>query len=209
VNIESQVKNESGDQQSITLSAVVVDADGKVVRANSKATPRMVAARTEIFKANGKLADAKFWSDENPNLYDVYSILTVNDKVVDVQKIKTGFRKAEFKGGAGTGGVYFNDKFVWLTGYSRSARATIGPGLARRIPIGCTITTRNSSAARTRITSAGCTSRRRPWMCARATRRHRRSLSGGRQGTRPDAGQKAAPPTAASGTSASKSCATR
>jgi len=30
VNIESQVRNESGDQQSITLSAVVVEADGKV-----------------------------------------------------------------------------------------------------------------------------------------------------------------------------------
>ena len=37
--------------------------------------------------------------------YDVYTILTVNDKVVDVQKTKTGFRKTEFKGGAGTGGV--------------------------------------------------------------------------------------------------------
>ena len=50
-------------------------------------------------------------------------ILTVNDKVVDVQKITTGFRKAEFKGGAGTGGVYLNDKFVWLTGYAqRSSR---------------------------------------------------------------------------------------
>ena len=41
----------------------------------------------------------------DPYLYDVYSILTVNDKVVDVRKTHTGFRKAEFKGGAGTGGV--------------------------------------------------------------------------------------------------------
>jgi beta-galactosidase len=39
VNVESQVRNESGDQQSITLSAVVVDADGKVAR-NSRATFR-------------------------------------------------------------------------------------------------------------------------------------------------------------------------
>ena len=58
-------------------------------------------------------------------------ILTVNDQVVDVQKIKTGFRKAEFKGGAGTGGVYINDKFVWLTGYSqRSADEWAGLGEA-------------------------------------------------------------------------------
>ncbi len=119
VNIESQVKNEGGDQQSITLSAVVVDADGKVCAQFQSDVLDLVSGETEIFNANGKLAAAKFWSDETPNLYDVYSILTVNDKVVDVQKIKTGFRKAEFKGGAGTGGVWLNDKFVWLTGYAQ------------------------------------------------------------------------------------------
>jgi beta-galactosidase len=55
----------------------------------------------------------------------------VNDKVVDVQKIKTGFRKVEFKGGAGAGGVYINDKFVWLTGYAqRSSDEWAGLGEA-------------------------------------------------------------------------------
>jgi beta-galactosidase len=131
VNIESQVKNESGDQQSITLSAVVVDADGKVCTQFQSDVLDLVSGETENFTANGKLTDAKFWSDENPNLYDVYSILTVNDKVVDVQKIKTGFRKTEFKGGAGTGGVYLNDKFIWLTGYSqRSSDEWAGLGEA-------------------------------------------------------------------------------
>jgi beta-galactosidase len=119
INIEAQVKNESGDQQSITLSAVVVDADGKVCAKFLSDVLDLVSGETENFTANGKLTDAKFWSDATPNLYTVYSILTVNDKVVDVQKIKTGFRKAEFKGGAGTGGVYLNDKFVWLTGYAQ------------------------------------------------------------------------------------------
>jgi beta-galactosidase len=50
---------------------------------------------------------------------------------VDVQKIRTGFRKTEFKGGVGTGGVYINDKFVYLTGYSqRSADDWAGLGEA-------------------------------------------------------------------------------
>jgi beta-galactosidase len=119
VNLEAQVKNESGDQQSITLSAVVVDADGKVCAKFSSDALDLVNGQTEVFTASGKLADAKFWSDETPVLYDVYSLLAVNDKIVDVQKIKTGFRKAEFKGGAGTGGVYLNDRFVWLTGYAQ------------------------------------------------------------------------------------------
>ena len=74
---------------------------------------------TEIFKAGGKLTNASFWSDENPNLYDVYCELSVDDKIVDVQRIRTGFRKAEFKGGAGAGGVWLNDKFVWLAGYAQ------------------------------------------------------------------------------------------
>ena len=119
VNIESQVKNESGEQASITLSAVVVDADGNVVAKFQSDVSDLVSGETEVFTANGKLTGAKFWSDETPNLYDVYTILTVNGKVVDGQKIKTGFRKVEFKGGAGTGGVYINDKFVYLTGYAQ------------------------------------------------------------------------------------------
>jgi beta-galactosidase len=131
VNIESQVRNESGDQQSITLSAVVVDAGGKVCAKLQGEASDLVSGQTETFTISGKLTDAKFWSDENPNLYDVYSILTVNDKVVDVQKIKTGFRKAEFKGGVGAGGVYLNDKFVWLTGYAqRSSDDWAGLGQA-------------------------------------------------------------------------------
>ena len=131
VNIEAQVKNESGDQQSITLSGVVVDADGKVCAKFQSDALDLVGGQTEVFTANGRLTDVEFWSDGTPNLYDVYSMLTVNAQIVDVQKIKTGFRKAEFKGCVGTGGVYLNDKFVWLTGYAqRSSDDWAGLGQA-------------------------------------------------------------------------------
>jgi beta-galactosidase len=131
VNIESQVRNESGDHQSITLSAIVVDANGNVCATLPGDTSDLVDGETEIFKAGGALTNANFWSDENPYLYDVYCILTVDGKVVDVQKIKTGFRKTAFKGGVGTGGVYLNGKFVWLTGYAqRSADSWAGLGEA-------------------------------------------------------------------------------
>ena len=131
VHVESQVKNESGDQQSITLSVVVVDTKGNICSKFSSEASDLVDGESEVFNASGKLSDAKFWSDENPNLYDVYCVLKVNDKVVDVQKIRTGFRKSEYKGGAGTGGVYLNDKFVWLTGYAqRSSDEWAGLGQA-------------------------------------------------------------------------------
>jgi beta-galactosidase len=131
INIESQVANESGDQQSITLSVAVIDADGNLRAQFQSEASDLVNGQKEIFTAGGKLSDAKFWSDESPYLYDVVCSLTVNNKVVDVQKIKTGFRKVEFKGGAGTGGVYLNDKFVWLTGYAqRSSDEWAGLGEA-------------------------------------------------------------------------------
>jgi beta-galactosidase len=43
----------------------------------------------------------------------------------------TGFRKTEFKGGVGTGGVYLNDKFVYLKGFAqRASDEWEGPGQA-------------------------------------------------------------------------------
>ena len=167
VNIESQVRNESGDQQSIILSAVVVDAAGKVCAKFQGDASDLVTGETEVFTLNGKLADAKFWSDETPNLYDVYTLLTVNDKVVDMLRNDqgTGFRKARVQGrGVGTGGVWLNDKFVWLTGYSQSPESDDRAGLGEAYPDW--MHDYNADLIRSthaKITSAGCTSRRRRW----------------------------------------------
>ena len=55
----------------------------------------------------------------------------MDGKTVDVGRVVTGFRKTEFKGGAGTGSVYINDKFVYLKGYAqRSSDEWAGLGQA-------------------------------------------------------------------------------
>jgi len=129
IKVESEVVNETSDYASITLSAIVVDNDGNVKAKLDGTTSDLVAGQSEMFTASGTLTDARFWDTTDPYLYHVYSILTVNSKVVDVVDIHTGFRQTEFKGGAGTGGVYINGKFVWLTGYSqRSADDWAGLG---------------------------------------------------------------------------------
>ncbi len=121
VNVEAEVVNETDDYASITLSAVIVDATG-VVRAQLDGnTSDLVAGEAEIFTASGPLTGVRFWDVKDPYLYRVYSILSVNGKVVDVCETRTGFRQTEFKGGAGTGGVWLNGRFLWLTGYAQRA----------------------------------------------------------------------------------------
>jgi len=131
VSVESQVMNTTTAGASVTLSAAIVDKDG-VLCARLNGQPADVAPGVaSTLTASGALANARFWSTDDPYLYDVYSILTVNGQVVDVNKVTTGFRKTEFKGGAGKGGVYINDKFVYLKGFAQRSSdewAGIGAG---------------------------------------------------------------------------------
>jgi beta-galactosidase len=133
VRVEAQVRNESGDYASISLSAVVVDAAGIVRAQLTGNTSDLVSDETETLTASGSLAGARFWDVDDPYLYSVYSILTVNGQVVDVCRTQTGFRQTAFKGGAGQGGVWLNGRFVWLTGYSQRS-ANDWPGLGGAYP---------------------------------------------------------------------------
>jgi beta-galactosidase len=129
VKVEAEVVNETGDYASITLSAVIVNADGVVCAKLDGNTSDLVAGQSEIFTASGTLSGTRFWDVNDPYLYHVYTILSVNNKAVDVCETQTGFRKTEFKGGVGTGGVWLNGRFVWLTGYAqRSANDWAGLG---------------------------------------------------------------------------------
>lgn len=129
LKVEAEVVNETNDYASITLSAVVVDAEGILVAKLDGNTSDLVANQAEIFTASGTLTGARFWDVKDPYLYNVYTILSVNGKVVDVCDTRTGFRQTEFKGGVGKGGVWLNGRFVWLTGYAqRSANDWAGLG---------------------------------------------------------------------------------
>jgi beta-galactosidase len=129
LTVDSEVQNNSGDRATVGLSVAVVDSAGKIHAEFDGDPVDMVDGEKSVMSASGSLKDTRFWSVEDPYLYDVYTILKVNGKVVDVDRIETGFRKTEFKGGAGTGGVYVNDKFVYLKGFAeRSADEWAGVG---------------------------------------------------------------------------------
>jgi beta-galactosidase len=135
VTVESQVHNATADRQvpkaNVSLSAVVVDKDG-VVHATFKGSGvDILSGAKTVLTASGPLANARFWSPDDPYLYDVYTMLTVDGKIVDVSKTTTGFRKTEYKGGAGAGGVYINEKFYYLKGFAQRTSnewAAVGAG---------------------------------------------------------------------------------
>jgi beta-galactosidase len=129
VTIDAEVVNNSGDRATVGLSVAIVDHAG-MVRAEFDGDPvDMVDSEKSVMSASGPLTNARFWSVEDPYLYDVYTILKVNGKVVDTNRLETGFRKTAFRGGVGTGGVYVNDKFVYLKGFAeRSADEWAGVG---------------------------------------------------------------------------------
>jgi len=121
LTVESEVHNLSGDRATVGLSVVVVDHTGQI-RAQFDGDPvDMVDGEKSVQMASASIKDARFWSTDDPYLYAVYSILEVNGKTVDVDRIVTGFRKTEFNGGAGTGGLHINEKFVYLKGYAQRA----------------------------------------------------------------------------------------
>jgi beta-galactosidase len=131
LTVDAEVRNASGDRATAELSAVVVDAQGQVRARLEGSAVDLVDGEKTVVSASGALKAARFWSPEDPALYDVYTILSVDGKVVDVNKVITGFRKTEFKGGAGTGGVYLNDKFIYLKGFAqRSSNEWAGLGQA-------------------------------------------------------------------------------
>jgi beta-galactosidase len=133
IGVQAQVHNATGARATAQLGVAIVDREnGGTLRAKFDGEPvDLVAGEKTELEASGPVSDVRFWSVEDPYLYDVYTTVTVDGKVVDVNKVTTGFRKTEFKGGAGTGGVYLNDKFVYLKGFAqRSSNEWAGLGQA-------------------------------------------------------------------------------
>jgi beta-galactosidase len=121
VTVDAQVKNGSGDRATAGLSVVIVDHAGQVAAQFEAEPVDMVDGEKTVMTATGTLKGARFWSVDEPYLYDVVTIVKVDGKVVDVVRETTGFRKAEFPGGVGKGGVHINGKFVYLKGFAQRA----------------------------------------------------------------------------------------
>ncbi|HLL68792.1 MAG TPA: glycoside hydrolase family 2 TIM barrel-domain containing protein [Micromonosporaceae bacterium] len=121
VTAEAQVRNEHTDIRVITVSANIRNARGRIVRTLRGQPVTLGPGQTQTIPVSGQVRDLRFWEPGNPHLYTVEMVLSDGGRVRDVYPIRTGFRKAEFRGGTVDGGVYINEKFTWLTGYAHRA----------------------------------------------------------------------------------------
>lgn len=144
ITVESEIRNESGEDKNIIAEVNVVNSDGICI-ASFTGTGSVKAASDKGIKIKNAVPDdaydlnpadtaaetvdvskiiissnvegLDFWSPDTPYLYDVYTILKDGDTVIDVDKKTTGFRKVEYD--INNGGIRINDKAVWLTGYAQ------------------------------------------------------------------------------------------
>lgn len=147
ITVESEVRNETDKDVTAVLEVNLVDSDNKLIKTYSSYPITIKAAEDKeknydltilandaysenpaptdtesldstVITASQKISDLNLWSPDSPYLYDVYTVLKIDGIAVDIEKTTTGFRKIDMKSGE-DGGVYINDKYTWLTGYSQ------------------------------------------------------------------------------------------
>jgi beta-galactosidase len=115
INAESEVKNEENKPEIIQFEVNVEDMDGKIISQFSGEKQSIEPNQTIKLSASALVTGLHFWSWGYGYLYNVYTVLKIDGKSVDVVKTRTGFRKTEFKNGM----VYLNDRVIQIHGYAQ------------------------------------------------------------------------------------------
>lgn len=115
VNVESEVKNETGKAQSVSLQVEVTDKDGKRIALFNGGRRMVGAGETAVLKTSKKLSGLHFWSVGYGYLYDVKTRLVVDGKATDEVNTRTGFRKTRFAEGK----IWLNDRVLMVKGFAQ------------------------------------------------------------------------------------------
>jgi len=111
----SEVKNESGKEQTVLYAVTLKDMNGLLVKTFSSASLTIQPNETKTISSSASVDHLNFWSWGYGYLYDVETSLLINGKVVDVVVTKTGFRKTAFKDGM----IWLNDRVIQIHGYAQ------------------------------------------------------------------------------------------
>ncbi len=115
INVDSQVKNESDSMVDVQMNIKVEDLDGNIVKTFSGDVYSLSPNGMREMHVADTVPNLNFWSWGYGYLYNIYSELKIDGKVVDQVKVRTGFRKTKFADGM----IYLNDRVIMMKGYAQ------------------------------------------------------------------------------------------
>ncbi len=127
IHIESEVRNETGKEQTFYMNCVVRDNDQNIIREFQSDNVTLADGATTIVTAASQLSKLKFWSWGYGYRYHVTTTLVAGKTTMDRVKTATGIRKTDFKNGM----FYLNDRVLQLKGYAqRTSNEWPGVGMS-------------------------------------------------------------------------------
>ena len=124
IHVESQVKNDTDQPVTRSMSVIVEDMEGNVV-ARFQSEKKAIAAHDHAtLSAQQRVSGLHFWSWGYGYLYKVKTSVG-SDEVITT----TGFRKTEFKNGM----IYLNDRVMMVHGYAQRT-TNEWPGVGQSVP---------------------------------------------------------------------------
>ncbi len=115
VHAKTQVRNETKHPINVQLEVKVEDLDGKIIASYPGDICILSPGGMRELHASDTVKGLNFWSWGYGYLYNVYTELKTDGKVVDKVKTRTGFRKTYF----GNGMIWLNDRVIMMKGYAQ------------------------------------------------------------------------------------------
>jgi beta-galactosidase len=115
ITAESEVRNDTSADRTLTYGVEIRDLDGKRVAVFDGAPQTVKAGQTATLKTSQRVGNLNFWSWGYGYLYTVTTTLKENGKVIDAVDTRTGFRATDFSNGR----VTLNGRVLMLKGYAQ------------------------------------------------------------------------------------------
>lgn len=130
VTVHTDVTNRSGDDVTAAVLSEILDAQGRVLAAESADQTLAAGARAKVTQRI-LLTGAALWSLENPTLYRLRSTIKVSRKVVDQVTTRFGVRHIRFDADRG---FFLNGKHVKIQGVNmHQDHAGVGVAMPDRL----------------------------------------------------------------------------
>lgn len=117
IHIESEVRNEYDRPKTFKINVLIRDNVKLMVREFQSDEVTLQPGETKTVTTAATMRNMQFWSWGYGYLYEVNTTIVVGKKVVDIVRIKTGFRKTDFINGQ----IKLNDRSLQLKGYTRES----------------------------------------------------------------------------------------